>query len=82
MIPHITNEIKDKFYRAKSDDEETISIIEIGGTVGDMESQPFVEAVRQLQWELPKIDFSQTNNMNLELHQGLLCRTVLEELHK
>lgn len=52
VIPHITNEIKDKFYRAKSDDEETISIIEIGGTVGDIESQPFLEAFRQFQAEV------------------------------
>ena len=49
VIPHITNEIKDRFYKAKSEDEETISIIEIGGTVGDIESQPFLEAIRQFQ---------------------------------
>lgn len=49
VIPHITNEIKDRIYKAKSDDEETISIIEIGGTVGDIESQPFLEAIRQFQ---------------------------------
>lgn len=52
VIPHITNEIKDKFYKAKSEDEETISIIEIGGTVGDIESQPFLEAIRQFQAEV------------------------------
>ena len=52
VIPHITNEIKDRFYRAKSEDEETISIIEIGGTVGDIESQPFLEAFRQFQAEV------------------------------
>ena len=49
VIPHITNEIKDHFYKAKTPDEETISIIEIGGTVGDIESQPFLEAIRQFQ---------------------------------
>lgn len=52
VIPHITNEIKDRIYRAKSDDEETISIIEIGGTVGDIESQPFLESIRQFQAEV------------------------------
>lgn len=52
VIPHITNEIKAHFYRAKSADEETISIIEIGGTVGDIESQPFLEAIRQFQAEV------------------------------
>ena len=49
VIPHITNEIKDRFHKAQTPDEETISIIEIGGTVGDIESQPFLEAIRQFQ---------------------------------
>lgn len=52
VIPHVTNEIKDRFYKAKSEDENTISIIEIGGTVGDIESQPFLEAIRQFQSEI------------------------------
>ncbi len=52
VIPHVTNEIKDRIYKAKSDDEETISIIEIGGTVGDIESQPFLESIRQFQAEV------------------------------
>ena len=52
VIPHITNEIKDRFYKAKTPEEETISIIEIGGTVGDIESQPFLEAIRQFQAEV------------------------------
>ena len=52
VIPHITNEIKDRIYKAKKSDEETISIIEIGGTVGDIESQPFLEAIRQFQAEV------------------------------
>lgn len=51
VIPHITDEIKSRFYRAKSEEEETISIIEVGGTVGDIESQPFLEAIRQFQHE-------------------------------
>ena len=52
VIPHITNEIKDRFYKAKSEDDDTIAIIEIGGTVGDIESQPFLEAIRQFQAEV------------------------------
>lgn len=52
VIPHITNEIKSRFYRAKDVDEETIAIIEIGGTVGDIESQPFLEAIRQFQHDI------------------------------
>jgi CTP synthase len=41
VIPHITNEIKSRFYRNFTDDETRIAIIEVGGTVGDIESQPF-----------------------------------------
>ena len=52
VIPHITNEIKDRIYKAKNPSEDTISIIEIGGTVGDIESQPFLEAFRQFQAEV------------------------------
>ena len=58
VIPHITNEIKDRFYKAKSPDEDTISIIEIGGTVGDIESQPFLEAIRQFQ-----VDIGRSNSV-------------------
>ncbi len=52
VIPHITNEIKDRIYKAEINGEDTISIIEIGGTVGDIESQPFLEAIRQFQAEV------------------------------
>lgn len=52
VIPHITNEIKDRIYKGRDDDKLTISIIEIGGTVGDIESQPFLEAFRQFQAEV------------------------------
>lgn len=51
VIPHITNEIKSRFYKGKPD-EDTISIVEVGGTVGDIESQPFLEAIRQFQAEI------------------------------
>ncbi|MCD8078604.1 MAG: CTP synthase, partial [Lachnospiraceae bacterium] len=52
VIPHITNEIKSRFY-ANDDAEQTeIAIIEVGGTVGDIESQPFLEAIRQFMHEV------------------------------
>ncbi len=52
VIPHITNEIKGRFYRNFTSDETHIAIIEVGGTVGDIESQPFLEAIRQFQHEV------------------------------
>ena len=48
VIPHITNEIMSRFYRPEKEDGEThVAIIEVGGTIGDIESQPFLEAIRQ-----------------------------------
>ena len=52
VMPHITNEIKNRFYRNYTSDDMHIAIIEIGGTVGDIESQPFLEAIRQFQHEV------------------------------
>ena len=52
VIPHITNEIKRRFYRNFTSDDMHIAIIEVGGTVGDIESQPFLEAIRQFQHEV------------------------------
>lgn len=49
VIPHITNEIKSRFHRNYTENETEIAIIEVGGTVGDIESQPFLEAIRQFQ---------------------------------
>ncbi|GEN44297.1 CTP synthase [Alkalibacillus haloalkaliphilus] len=48
VIPHITNEIKDKVYQAGKETNADVVITEIGGTVGDIESLPFLEAIRQL----------------------------------
>ncbi|WP_027965183.1 CTP synthase [Halalkalibacillus halophilus] len=48
VIPHITNEIKDKVYQAGRETNADVVITEIGGTVGDIESLPFLEAIRQL----------------------------------
>ncbi len=52
VVPHITNEIKDRFYRNPEATDTEVAIIEIGGTVGDIESQPFIEAIRQFQHDV------------------------------
>lgn len=52
VVPHITNEIKDRIQLLGKSGEYDIVITEIGGTVGDIESLPYIEAVRQLLWEL------------------------------
>jgi len=56
VVPHITDEIKRRMLLLGNDGKYDIVITEIGGTVGDIESLPFIEAVRQLQWELPEED--------------------------
>jgi CTP synthase len=56
VVPHITDEIKRRMLHLGQNGDYDIVITEIGGTVGDIESLPFVEAVRQLQWELPEED--------------------------
>ena len=56
IVPHITDEIKRRMLLLGRTGDYDIILTEIGGTVGDMESQPFIEAVRQLQWELPDED--------------------------
>ena len=52
VIPHITNEIKDFVYRVGKTTDADVVITEIGGTTGDIESQPFLEAVRQISLEV------------------------------
>ncbi|MGE5519296.1 MAG: CTP synthase [Candidatus Dadabacteria bacterium] len=56
VVPHITDEIKRRFQLLGQTNEYDIIISEIGGTVGDIESLPYIEAIRQLQWELPEQD--------------------------
>ncbi|HEX2608345.1 MAG TPA: CTP synthase [Flavisolibacter sp.] len=56
VIPHITDEIKRRMLLLGQGNEFDIIISEIGGTVGDIESLPYIEAIRQLQWELPDED--------------------------
>ena len=54
VIPHITNAIKDRVYRAGKSTQSDIVITEIGGTVGDIESEPFIEAIRQVSRDVGK----------------------------
>lgn len=56
IVPHITDEIKRRMLLLGKSGNYDVIVTEIGGTVGDIESLPFVEAVRQLQWELPAED--------------------------
>ncbi|RZV13138.1 CTP synthase [Aliarcobacter butzleri] len=60
VIPHVVDEIKNRIFDAAEDNE--FLIIEIGGTVGDIESLPFLEAIRSIRHELPK-----SNTMNLHV---------------
>ena len=54
VIPHVTNEIKEFVYRVGKQTDADVVITEIGGTIGDIESQPFLEAVRQISLEVGK----------------------------
>ena len=56
VIPHITDEIKRRITELGKSGNYDVVITELGGTVGDIESLPYIEAVRQLQWELPEED--------------------------
>ncbi|MEZ5037249.1 MAG: CTP synthase [Chitinophagales bacterium] len=57
IIPHITDEIKRRMLLLGNTDKYDIILTEIGGTVGDIESLPYVESMRQLKWQLPKEDY-------------------------
>ncbi|MFC3417337.1 CTP synthase [Algoriphagus hitonicola] len=57
VIPHITDEIKCNFYKLGEDGKFDVVITEIGGCVGDIESLPFIEAVRQARWDLGPHNF-------------------------
>src|SRR2546428_12003073 len=52
VIPHVTNVIKEKILRASKDPQADVVVVEVGGTVGDIESLPFLEAIRQLKNDL------------------------------
>jgi CTP synthase len=57
VIPHITDEIKRRMLLLGQNGKYDIIITEIGGTVGDIESLPFIESIRQLKWQLPANDY-------------------------
>lgn len=65
VIPHITDEIKRNIFRLGETGEYNIVITEIGGCVGDIESLPFIEAVRQARWEL-------SDNQSIVIHLTLV----------
>ena len=67
VIPHITNEIKERLFRAGSETDADVVITEIGGTVGDIESLPFLEAIRQV-----KSDIGRDNVMYIHCTLGSL----------
>ena len=52
LVPHITDEIKQRIYAVAEEEKPDFQICEIGGTVGDIEGYPFLEAIRQVEWEL------------------------------
>ena len=56
VIPHITNEIKNRIYLLAKEDNADVVITEVGGTVGDIESLPFLEAIRQVKKEVGRND--------------------------
>lgn len=62
VIPHITNEIKDRVFRVAKEGSPDVVITEIGGTVGDIESLPFLEAIRQI-----KSDIGRANVMYIHV---------------
>lgn len=56
VIPHITDEIKDRIMLVSAESNADVVIVEVGGTVGDIEGQPFLEAIRQMRMSLKKRD--------------------------
>jgi len=56
VIPHITNEIKRRVSLVGSENDADVVIVEVGGTVGDIEGQPFIEAIRQMRTDLQRKD--------------------------
>jgi len=75
VIPHITNEIKSFVYRVGRQNDADVVITEIGGTVGDIESQPFLEAVRQISLEVGREN-------SLFIHMALVPYLGASQEHK
>lgn len=74
VIPHITDEIKSYIYNAVKKDDPDVLICEVGGTIGDIESQPFIEAIRQIGLE--------NQNEALYIHVTLVPYLAGSEEHK
>jgi len=62
VVPHITNEIKEFIYKVANQNEFDVCIVEVGGTIGDIESLPFLEAIRQFRFDVGK-----DNTLNVHL---------------
>ena len=72
VIPHITNEIKDIIMRVGKEKDMDVVITEIGGTVGDIEGLPFLEAIRQMKWEV-----GQENVLYIDVYKRQLFNYVV-----
>ena len=75
VIPHITNEIKEFIYAAAKKNDPDVLICEVGGTIGDIESQPFIEAIRQ-------IGLEQGNENTCYIHVTLVPYLESSKEHK
>jgi len=73
VIPHVTNEIKERIHRVAREQQAEIVVVEVGGTVGDIESLPYLEAIRQFRNDVGR------NNV-LYVHLSLLPRVATGEL--
>ena len=73
IIPHITDEIKRRMLLLGKSGQYDVIITEIGGTVGDIESLPFIEAMRQLQWELPDEERPRSSSPSLRSILSSCC---------
>ena len=70
LIPHVTDEIKNQFYQIAKKENADLALIEIGGTIGDMENNLFVEAVRQMKNELPEKSLMDIHLTYLPFYSG------------
>jgi CTP synthase len=73
VIPHITNEIKERIHRVAREDRTDVVVVEVGGTVGDIESLPYLEAIRQFRKDVGRQNV-------LYVHVTLLPRVATGEL--
>src|SRR5919202_320054 len=73
VIPHVTNEIKERIHRVAREQQAEVVVVEVGGTVGDIESLPYLEAIRQFRNDVGKQNV-------LYIHLTLLPRVATGEL--